>query len=183
MNTSDSHSCVTHSLPNRKLEKISVCGMFLLSKMCCPVLRCHQKSGSVMGWAERIKINAMKTKTSSRRVDRMSPGSRLERAEISTTGSSVLIRLNLDSDLLVHIKPIEVTCWGFQFSWPRTSGRWFQHFTSPPRWGGERGKGLCAPLNPSPLPSPNGRGRYVSRLAFFNFGVRKSSLALLQIAS
>src|SRR6266498_553664 len=89
MKTSDSHSWVIHSLPNRKLEKMSVCGILLVSKMYWPVLRCHQKSGSVIGWAARIKINAMKSKTSSRRVDNSSTGFRLESAEILTIGSSV----------------------------------------------------------------------------------------------
>src|SRR6266511_4319238 len=96
MKTSDSHSWVIHSLPNRKLEKMSVCGILLVSKMYWPVLRCHQKSGSVIGWAARIKINAMKSKTSSRRVDNSSTGFRLESAEILTIGSSVLIRLDLE---------------------------------------------------------------------------------------
>src|SRR6266404_3304326 len=71
MKTSDSHSWVIHSLPKRKLEKMSVWGILLVSKMYCPVLRCHQKSESVRGRAvARIKITAMTTKTSGRRLDR-----------------------------------------------------------------------------------------------------------------
>jgi alpha-beta hydrolase superfamily lysophospholipase len=35
-----------------------------------------------------------------------------------------------------------------------------QFFTSPPRWGGERGKGLHAHSSPSPFPSPKRSGKH-----------------------
>jgi len=75
---------------------MSECGMLLVSRIYCPVLRCHQKSGSVMGWAARIKIKAIKTKASSRRVDNISSSPRLECVEFLTTTSLVLISLDLD---------------------------------------------------------------------------------------
>src|SRR5712691_9208092 len=70
MNISESHSWVTHSLPKRSAEKISVCGIFLVSTRYCPVLRCHQKSESVIGRALAAKITSMKIKTRSRRLER-----------------------------------------------------------------------------------------------------------------
>ena len=78
--------------------------MLLVSRMYCPVLRCHQKCGSVIGWAARIKIKAMKAKASSRRVDNISRGPRLVCAEFLTIRSFVLISLDLDS-LLLTVSP------------------------------------------------------------------------------
>src|SRR5207245_869424 len=70
MNISESHSWVTHSLPKRSLEKISVRGICFVSTRYCPVLRCHQKSGSVIGRTLAAKITSMKIKSRSRRLER-----------------------------------------------------------------------------------------------------------------
>src|SRR5882672_1602096 len=99
MNTSDSHSCVTHSLPKRRIEKISVCGILLVSRMYCPVLRCHQKSGSVIGCEARVKITAMKTILSSGRVDCIFRSPLPDWVETLTIASAASIKVELHLSL------------------------------------------------------------------------------------